>query len=297
MGPFAYNCSFFGLFIRFYCYFCGVFFATGMEDVLQLNVESMMRRKMGRKPSWLLVRFFSWFVKEDWFNKIFIRIGNRKGVDFMVKAIEELDIKLVVSGLENLPSSGERCVFACNHPLGGADVLAAVSVVGPSYPEGLVIPANDILMALSPIREMLIPVNKLGGQSRLLLQNINDSFASAKQIMFYPSGKVSRLEHGIIRDDVWAKNFICKAVEFNRSIVPVHIEGRNSWFFYTLANLRKKLGVRFNIEMMRLPREVYYQCGRTLRVTIGKPIAPEFFDSSRTDFEWAQYVKGLVYEL
>lgn len=49
------------------------------------------------------------------------------------------------------------------------------------------------------------------------------------------------------------RTFITKAVQYKRDVVPVYFEGRNSNFFYALANVRKFLKIKFNIEMMYLP--------------------------------------------
>ena len=46
-----------------------------------------------------------------------------------------------------------------------------------------------------------------------------------------------------IRDSV-------KSVEAHRDVVPIHFEGRNSNFFYNLANFCKMLGIKFNIAML-----------------------------------------------
>ena len=43
-------------------------------------------------------------------------------------------------------------------------------------------------------------------------------------------------------------------------------------FFYRLAQWRELLGIRLNIEMVRLPREVFGQQGTTLPIVIGTPV-------------------------
>jgi putative hemolysin len=199
--------------------------------------------------------------------------------------------------LENLPDANERLLFVCNHPLGGMDVLSACSAVRKACPNGLLIPANDLLMQLTAIKDMLIPVNKVGGQSKDLLAKVNAAYASNKQVMFFPSGKVSRKHPDGIYDDAWKKTFVSKAIEFKRNVVPVHIEAQNSSFFYRLANWRAKRGIKLNLEMLFLVRETRKQTNKTITVTIGKPIDWQQFDASKSANEWAQEVRKLVYEL
>lgn len=44
-------------------------------------------------------------------------------------------------------------------------------------------------------------------------------------------------------------------------------------FFYKFAQLRTALGLKFNIEMIRLPREVFESAGKTFTIHIGSPIS------------------------
>ena len=86
-------------------------------------------------------------------------------------------------------------------------------------------------------------------------------------------------------------------METQRDVIPVHFEGRNSDFFYNLANLCKFLGIKFNIAMLYLADEMFKNRHKTFKVTIGKPIPWQTFDKSRSVTEWADYVRELVYKL
>lgn len=101
----------------------------------------------------------------------------------------------------------------------------------------------------------------------------------------------------MIKDLAWKKTFISKSVETQRDVIPVHFEGRNSDFFYNLANLCKFLGIKFNIAMLYLADEMFKNRHKTFKVTIGKPIPWQTFDKSRSATEWADYVRELVYKL
>ena len=101
----------------------------------------------------------------------------------------------------------------------------------------------------------------------------------------------------MIKDLAWKKTFISKSVETQRNVIPVHFEGRNSDFFYNLANLCKFLGIKFNIAMLYLADEMFKNRHKTFKVTIGKPIPWQTFDKSRSATEWADYVRELVYKL
>ena len=74
-------------------------------------------------------------------------------------------------------------------------------------------------------------------------------------------------------------------------------EGRNSNFFYNLANLCKLSGIKFNIAMLYLADEMLKNRHKTFTITIGKPIPWQTFDKTKTPAQWAQYVKDIVYKL
>jgi putative hemolysin len=265
--------------------------------VTQVNLRKMLEDKMHRKPNRFLVALIRWVLIEDWLNKHMAKIGDKQGVDFMQGVVDVLDIKVEVFGEENLPKAGTPYMFVCNHPLGGADVVSVASVVGKYYPEGLKIPANDFLMLLTGIKDMLIPVNKIGGQSRSLSEKINQAYASDSQLMFFPAGMVSRKTEGKIADLQWKKNFVAKSIEYKRDIVPIRIDARNSKLFYFIAKLRAKLGIKFNVEMALLVRELRKQMNKTIKITIGKPIPYTSLDESKSASQWAQYIREKVYKL
>ncbi|MDD7251493.1 MAG: glycerol acyltransferase, partial [Prevotellaceae bacterium] len=95
----------------------------------------------------------------------------------------------------------------------------------------------------------------------------------------------------------WKKTFVKKSVETHRDIVPIHFSGQNSAKFYLIANICKWLNLKVNIAMLFLVDEMYKNVGKTCEIRIGKPIPWQTFDKSRSAYEWAQYVRDIVYKL
>ena len=93
-----------------------------------------------------------------------------------------------------------------------------------------------------------------------------------KAVCIFPSGLVSRKENNIVRDLEWKRTFVLLGKKYNRSVIPIYIEGRLSNFFYRLANFRKKIGIKVNIEMLYLAHEMFKQKGKKITFKIGKPI-------------------------
>jgi hypothetical protein len=101
----------------------------------------------------------------------------------------------------------------------------------------------------------------------------------------------------VIRDTEWKKSIISKAKQTKRDVVPLHVTGRCSNFFYNLANLRRFLGIKTNIEMFFLPNESYKHRDKHFTINFGTPIPYETFDSRFNAKEWAAYVQDYTYTL
>ena len=126
---------------------------------------------------------------------------------------------------------------------------------------------------------------------------IDDMFASEKQVLIFPAGLASRKIKGKIIDLEWKKNFINKSIKYERDIIPIHFEGKNSKRFYFIANLRKWLHIKVNLEMLLLPDESFRQKNKHFNVYFGKPIPYSTFDKSKKTTEWAEWVKQKAYRL
>ena len=156
---------------------------------------------------------------------------------------------------------------------------------------------NDLLMNLHGLAPLCIPINKTGSQSRDFPKMVEAGFASDNHIIMFPAGLCSRRQGGEIKDLEWKKTFVVKSIQAKRDVIPVHFGGRNSDFFYNLANVCKALGIKFNIAMLYLADEMFKNRHKTFTVTFGKPIPWQTFDKSKTPAQWAEYVKDIVYKL
>ena len=98
-----------------------------------------------------------------------------------------------------------------------------------------------------------------------------------------------------IRDLPWNKSFINKSIKYNKPIVPVFIEGKNSNFFYNFSKWRKRLGIKANIEMLFLPDEMFKQRGNTIKIHFGKIIEPALFYTIHTPQVYTDYMRDYIY--
>ena len=269
------------------------------EGITQIDIKQVLRQKapsVARKIPGFMVDYLIRTVHQDELNEILRRYHDKDGVAFMQELIGYFDLNLELVNEENIPSEG-RYIFASNHPLGGLDGICLSAIIGGRFDGKIRYLVNDLLLYLSNLRSIFVPINKHGAQGKKNAELIEKAYASDNQIITFPAGLCSRKQNGKIQDTEWKKSFIQKAVEYRRDIVPVFFEGRNSNFFYRLANMRKALGIKMNYEMIYLPDEMFKSKHKTYSIHFGKPIPWQTFDSSRKPAEWAEWVKEIVYNL
>src|SRR5690554_5004462 len=274
--------------------------AMSQNSAFRIDIDRVLRDKAPtyyNKIPWFFISWLKRTVHQDDINGILERNQGDEGVDFMRALVDkEFRLTLQAKGEENIPRSG-RFVFASNHPLGGLDGICLSALLGEKYEGRIKYLVNAVLYSIEPLKPIFVPINKYGAQAKASAKAINEAYASDNQIITFPAGLCSRKQNGKIADLEWMKNFIIKAVEFQRDVIPVHFEGRNSNFFYNLANLRKALGIKFNAELIYLPGEMFKNKDETFTIAFGKPIPWQTFDKTKTPAEWAQFVKEKVYSL
>ncbi len=268
----------------------------------QIDIDEILRSKAGPKAKRIPRFIVAWLKRrlhQDQVNDFLRIIGDKEGVPWLKGCLDFLDTKLEVKGLENLPSDadGRRFTFVSNHPLGGQDGVALGYVLGTHYDGRIKYLVNDLLMFLPGLAPLCIPINKTGKQSRQFPAMVEAGFSGDDHILMFPAGLCSRRRHGVIRDLPWNKTFITKSVQHQRDVVPIYFSGRNSNKFYTIANLCKMFGLKFNLAMLYLVDELFKNQHKTFEVHIGRPIPWQTFDRSRTATQWAAYVQDIVYQL
>lgn len=273
------------------------------EEILQLDIKGILKARIPKeKRCWIpsfLISGVEKLIRQKELNEILRATLPSEGSEFSRRVLDYLDINVKVEGLRNL-KDGARYMFASNHPLGGLDGIALITVLGKKYgDDNIRFLVNDLLMNVLPLKGLFLPVNKFGKQAREYAGIINEKINSDCQIFQFPAGLCSRLQRGgKIEDLEWQKSFVAKAIESQRDIVPVYFEGRNSMKFYRTAKWRKKLGIKFNFEQILLPSELCKARGSRFRIIFGKPIPwQELKSSSLSPKALADRIRSEAYAL
>ena len=268
---------------------------------LQFDIRAIIKSKApkARIPDFV-IRYLERIVHVKQMNTFLRKYPDLKGYEFIDRVIhEELGCSASIDGTENIPTDDRPVIFVSNHPLGGLDGMIIAQMIHETRPRLLKVIVNELLMYMEPINDLWAPVSKTSMISKEQAAEQQKMWESQTDVLTFPAGACSRLQyldgHWQIRDLEWQKNFIQRAKEYKRDIVPIYFEGKNSKFFYALAYLRKLLHVKINIEMLYLVDEMYGAHGKHFKVHVLPPIPYSTFDNTQTPKEWAQYVKSIVY--
>lgn len=269
---------------------------------LQFDIRAVIQRKApnAHVPNFI-IRYLEHITHIRQMNAFLRKHTTERDYDFIrVVLDEELGCSASIEGIENIPTDGRPVIFVSNHPLGGLDGMIIAQMIHTVRPKPIKVIVNDLLMHMEPLAGLWAPVNKVGRLSREQVEEQQQMWRSETDVLTFPAGACSRLQRingkWQVCDLEWQKNFIQRAREYQRDIVPIYFEGRNSRFFYMLALLRKWLGIKLNIEMLYLVDEMYGAHGKHFKVHVLPLVPYTTFDSTRTPKQWAQYMKELVYE-
>ena len=245
-----------------------------VQRTLETRYPSFFERH--RRTARTLSRFLGFLFYESRFQKFADDFPHLQGYDFVEQVLRyfDFDLRLTESERARIPSSG-RVVVVANHPIGSLDGLALLKLLHRVRPDVKVV-ANDLLTAIHPLHPVLLPVVNMGsaGTARNALKAIKAHLETEGAIIIFPAGEVSRLGAQGIRDTEWQSGFAKLASSTRSPILPIHVAGRNSLFFYSLSMLAKPLSTIW------LVREMFKQNHNTVDARIGRPVPHEVYSAN-----------------
>ena len=237
-----------------------------------INLERMIASKNEKLLRCIPKFVMKWFKKLLHLDRINEEIYSQRHLDgpqFAKHVVEDLlKVNVEIINPENIPYTS-RSLLVANHPIGSIDGMALIDIVGRKR-DDILFPVNDMLCALPNFRDVFVPINKYGKNSS---------------------------NHDVLNEAFRSDSCVKKAIEFQRDVVPVYSEGMNSKRFYRLSAIRRFFGMKFDLEMILLPDEMFKYSGKTIKITFGKHIKWETFSKIHSHKEWAAIVRGHVYDL
>ncbi len=270
------------------------------HQVPQLNFEDTLENQFpawftGRKQQFTrpLSRGLGRWLGIDVANQILRDYGHLRGLSFIESVLRQFECRYLVDDIEvgHIPAKG-RVIIAANHPLGGLDSFILLKLIGDLRPDVKIL-ANDILLGIEPIRDLLLGVKILGGKpSASNYRRIMGALEQDQAVIVFPAGEVSRLGPKGIQDGRWESGFLRFSAHTGAPILPVHLQAHNSPWFYVAAMLARPLGT------LLLPRQLFLRKGETrVPVRIGTPICPPQIGSAMLLRKQSQLIRKRVYQL
>lgn len=194
--------------------------------------------------------------------------GHLRDLGFVAAALGHMQVRYDVEGggLDRIPASG-RVLIVANHPSGALDALSLLDCVGRRRQDVRIV-ANDMLSALAPLANLLLPVRIFGGRADpASLRAIREALLAEQCVIVFPAGEVSRMGLRGIRDGRWRKGFVQLARTTATPVLPIRILARNSMWFYGASALYKPAATAL------LAREMFARRERRLRLRIGEALS------------------------
>jgi putative hemolysin len=211
-----------------------------------------------------------------------------RGAAFIDAFFKALDFSCSVSSGDKarIPATG-RLIVVANHPLGAMDALALLRTILDVRPDVRVV-VNQTLTQVGSLAENFLPFDMFSARPRKSqLAAIEQALREEAALLIFPAADVSRRTTAGLRDRSWLPGAVRLACKHRAPLLPVFIGGRNSRTFYVVSFFSRTL------EVLLLPRQIFYQRGKTVSLTIGNLI-PATDPAPPATIDW---LRQRVYEL
>lgn len=205
--------------------------------------------------------------------KIVNAVSAMSGAEVMNYVSERIDLNLQVDGLQHIPETGAAVVLA-NHPSGIADGVAVWDALRGRREDVMIFANRDAIRAAPGLADLIIPVEwvddkKTHERSKETVRQMVSAFRSKRLIVIFPSGRLAKPTLTGLKERPWMPTAVSLAQKYQCPIIPMHLGGRNSWFFYCMCVLSTEL------RDMTLFRELLNKSSTQYRINIAEPISPE----------------------
>ena len=242
-----------------------------VADVIHQQYPDLAKRPFIAKP---LIYLLRQLLHETDIREFVERYPHLDGIDFVEQVLDYFNVTYSVRDNEkqHIPSTGKVVIIA-NHPIGSLDGLALLKLVHEVRTDVKVM-ANQMLMSVKALNNLLLPVNNMGGNTpKENMNNIHTHMQNEGALLIFPAGEVSRLRPQGIRDTKWHSGFYRIAKQHNAPILPLFIDAKNSPLFYSMSMIYKPLSTALLVKEMFKQRKAHFP------IRIGKIIPPQSYSA------------------
>ncbi|MXX95645.1 MAG: acyltransferase [Gammaproteobacteria bacterium] len=184
-----------------------------------------------------------------------------------------LQLQLSVTGKQYIPASGAAIVTP-NHPAGIADGIAVWDAIKEIRQDIIFVANRDAIRASPGLADIIIPVEwrdefRSPKRNRETIRALQQAIKDERLIVIFPSGKLALPSFFGLVEQPWQITALQLAQKYELDVIPIHIKGHNTFFFYAVSYINNEL------RDMSLFRELLNKSGQSYQLTIGEPTRVE----------------------
>ncbi|RZQ56386.1 GNAT family N-acetyltransferase [Pseudidiomarina tainanensis] len=222
-----------------------------VEQLLNKNLPTLNNHQLLHKSALWVLRGL---LCEREIKRFAEAYPNLHGIEFIEHVLDFFKFSFTArdSELDNIPTEG-RLIIVANHPIGSLDGLALLKLVS-GVRSDVKILANNLLQAIEPLHELLIPVPVFKARGNAVrsepLKRLYKHLEGEGALIVFPAGEVSRLRPQGVRDHHWHTGFLKMALRAQAPVLPIHVKAHNSAWFYGASMLYKPLATLLLVQEM-----------------------------------------------
>ncbi|NQU84602.1 MAG: GNAT family N-acetyltransferase [Mariniphaga sp.] len=242
-------------------------------------------------------KFLMYILRFRKLNKIYEKVSEKEGVEFIDEIIRILEIKFEFdeNELNRLPKEGAFITIS-NHPFGGLDGILMIKLLMEIRPDIQVL-SNFLLKKIDPISNYFLADNpfEVENENEIGEEEVkaaNEHLQNGGVLSIFPSGEYSNYDtFNNISDRQWRSPIIKFIKKANVPVVPIHFQGSNS----RLVNVVSKIYPGF--KGIKFPTELLNKRNKVIKVRIGNPIRTVEQDHFCDLFQYGRYLRAKTYSL
>ena len=248
-----------------------------IDQIIEERCPKLMRNRL----FWSLVRPTIYKIfKYQKAKNITDDISNESGYGCFEYLTNLLNFNLEIKNLNNIPKKGP-IILAGNHPTGLTDGIVMFEVLKDRRPDYTLYANIDMIKLSKGFEDIIIPVdwnekNKTAQKSREILKRTKMTLNKGNCLLVFPSSRLSKRVGLKLIERPWLNTIIKLSKKYNAPIIPFHMTGHNSLFYYFLDIFNEELK---NISLFS---ELINKKEFKYKITFGKIIFP---DSLKNDLQ------------
>ena len=209
-------------------------------------IEERCPKLMSNKFLWSVIKptIFKIF-KYQTAKNITDDISNISGFECFTYLTNLLKFNLDIRNIELVPEHGP-IILAGNHPTGLTDGIVMFEVMKDRRPDYTLYANIDMIKLSKGFEDIIIPVdwnddNKNIGKSKEILKRTKETLSEGKCLLVFPSSRLSKRKGFKLFERPWLNTIVKLSKKYNAPIIPFHMDGHNSLFYYFLDIFNEEL--------------------------------------------------------